>query len=105
MICPLGMEVQKNHACDNDCILYCDKYAELDQCPVCELSCYKSEDCPEAMTIIDQNKRPPKKVVWYFPIIPRPKRLFASEKTTELMRWHAEKHVNDGKLRHLANGS
>ena len=37
MIYPLGLEVQKIHACYNDCILYNGKYAELDQCPVCEL--------------------------------------------------------------------
>ena len=104
MICPLGLEVQKIHACDNDCILYHGKYAELDQCSVCELSRYKF-DYPEAMTIVDQNKRPPKKVLWYFSIIPCLKRLFANEKIVELMRWHAKKHVNDGKLRHPADGS
>jgi hypothetical protein len=57
------------------------------------------------MTIVDQNKRPPKKVVWYFPIIPRLKRLFVNEKIAELMRWHATKRMNDGKLRHPADGS
>jgi hypothetical protein len=57
------------------------------------------------MTIIDQNKRPPKKVVWYFPIMPRLKRLFANEKIAELMRWHAKERMNDGKLRHPADGS
>ena len=72
---------------------------------MCELSCYNSEDCPKAMTIFDQNKRPLKKVVWYFPIIPRLKRSFANKKIAELMRWHAEMHVNDGKLRHPADGS
>ena len=72
---------------------------------MCELSRYKFEDYLEAMTIVDRNKRPPKKVVWYFPIIPRLKRLFANEKIAKLMRWHAEKRMNDGKLRHLADGS
>ena len=38
MIYPLGLEVQKIHACYNDCILYHDKYAKLEQCSVCELS-------------------------------------------------------------------
>ena len=57
------------------------------------------------MTIAEKNKRPAKKVVWYFPIIPHLKRLFANEKTAELMRWHAKKRVNDGKLRQLADGS
>ena len=70
---------------------------------MCKLSRYKS-NCPEAMIIVDRNKRPPKKVVWYFPIIPRLTRLFANEKIAELMMWHAEKHVNDGKLRHPADG-
>jgi len=57
------------------------------------------------MTIIDHNKRPPKKVVWYFPIIPRLKRLFVNEKIVELMRWHAKKRVNDEKLKHPTDGS
>ena len=30
MIYPLGLEVQKMHACYNDCILYRSKYVELD---------------------------------------------------------------------------
>ena len=34
MICPLGLEVEKIHACRNDCILYRgDKYKDLDACP------------------------------------------------------------------------
>ena len=57
------------------------------------------------MTIVDRNKRPPKKVVWYFPIILRLRTLFVNEKTAELMRWHAKKCVNDGKLRHPTDGS
>jgi hypothetical protein len=43
--------------------------------------------------------------MWYFPIIPCLKRLFANEKIAELMRWHEEKRMNEGKLRHLADGS
>ena len=70
---------------------------------MCETSRYKS-DFAQAM-IVDQNKRPPKKVVWYFPIIPCLKRLFANEKTTQLLRWHVKKRVNDGKLRHPTDGS
>ena len=50
-------------------------------------------------------KRPAAKVMWYFPIIPCLKRLFATTKTTKLMRWHAEDRVNDGKLRHPADGA
>ena len=38
MICPVGLEVKKIHACYNDCILYRgEKYKDLDKCPKCEL--------------------------------------------------------------------
>jgi len=103
MICPMGLEVQKIHACHNDCILYRDDYKDLDSCPVCKTSRYK---CSSAtMMKGDRNKRPPKKVVWYFPIIPHLKRWFANAEMAKLMRWHAEDRLVDGKLRHPADGS
>jgi hypothetical protein len=50
-------------------------------------------------------KRPATKVLWYFPIIPRLKHLFATTKIAKLMKWHVEDRVNDGKLRHPADGA
>ena len=42
IVCPLGLEVQKIHACPNDYILYRGKdYENLDACPVCEALRYK----------------------------------------------------------------
>ena len=42
MICPIGLEVEKIHACSNDCILYRgDEYKDLDVCPKCEAPWYK----------------------------------------------------------------
>ena len=36
VVCPLGLEIQKIHACPNDCILYRGKeYENLNACPVC----------------------------------------------------------------------
>jgi hypothetical protein len=36
VICPLGLEVKKIHACINDCILYrSEEYENLEGCPVC----------------------------------------------------------------------
>jgi hypothetical protein len=57
VVCPLGLEIQKIHACPNDCILYRGKdYENLDECPVCKASRYKirrddpsdveGEECP-----------------------------------------------------------
>ncbi|XP_035842109.1 uncharacterized protein LOC118488833 [Helianthus annuus] len=42
-------------------------------------------------------------MLWYFPIIPRLKRLFANEKEPKLLRWHSDDRINDGKLRHVAD--
>ena len=42
ILCPLGLEVQKIHACINDCILYRgEKYENLNACPVCGALRYK----------------------------------------------------------------
>jgi hypothetical protein len=48
VVCPLGLDIQKIHACLNDCILYRGKdYENLDECPVCKASRYKiSRDDP-----------------------------------------------------------
>jgi len=68
ILCPVGMEYQKIHACPNDCILY--EFAELRNCPTCGLSCYKvnNDECSDDAT--PKNSRPAK-VCWYLPIIPR----------------------------------
>ncbi|WVZ54768.1 hypothetical protein U9M48_005517 [Paspalum notatum var. saurae] len=42
VVCPIGLEVQKIHACPNDCILYHGKELEnLEACPGCNASRYK----------------------------------------------------------------
>ena len=40
-----------------------------------------------------------------FPYNSTPKEIISNKKIAELMRWHAKKRVNDGKLRHLADES
>jgi hypothetical protein len=42
IVCPLGLEVQKIHACPSDCILYRGKdYEKLAACLVCKALRYK----------------------------------------------------------------
>ncbi|XP_052115489.1 uncharacterized protein LOC107478330 [Arachis duranensis] len=45
----------------------------------------------------------PAKILRYFPLKPRIKKLFISSKTADLMTWHNKGHKNDGKLRHPAD--
>ena len=54
-----------------------------------------------------RGKKDPQKVVWYFPLIPRPQRYFADAKEAVNMTWHKTRtHAskNDGILRHIADG-
>jgi hypothetical protein len=44
VVCPMGLEIEKIHACPNDCILYYGiEYEKLDACPVCHVSRYKDQ--------------------------------------------------------------
>jgi len=90
---PMGMEYKKIHECPNDCVLYRKDFELLKSCPRCGLSRYnliqKDDD-----TIEDIEKLgPPIKVMWYLPIIPRMKRLFANPNDVKNLRC-------DGMYRH-----
>ena len=105
VVCPLGLEAQKIHACPNDCILYRGEYENLDSCPVCNACRYKiPRDDPGDVEGMRVKKRVPAKVMWYFPLIPRLKYLFMHKINAKLMRWHKEKSKQDNMLRHPADG-
>src|ERR1044071_6823939 len=106
VICPLGLEVQKIHACPNDCILYRGAYEDLNACPACGALRYKiRRDDPGDVDGEPPRKRVPAKVMWSVPIIPRLKRLFRNKEHAKLMQWHREDRKKDGNLRHPADGS
>ena len=94
----MGMECQKIHSCPNDCVLYKNEYADLSKCPKCETSRYKKKkkvhsNCGDER----KNKRQPLKVMWYLPIVPRLKRLFANANNTKKLRWHGNDRVSNGR--------
>ena len=107
VVCPLGLDVQKIHACINDCILYRgEEYENLNACPVCTALRYKiRRDDPGDVEGERPRKRVPAKVMWYAPIIPRLKRLFRNKEHAKLLRWHKEDRKKDEMLRHPADGS
>jgi hypothetical protein len=91
IIYPLGLEVDKIHVCKNDCILYRGvEYEDLEKCPICGLNRFNhrkdggdDENCNRNRNR-NRRKGGPKKVFWYFPIIPRLKHWFAN-KESELL--------------------
>jgi hypothetical protein len=96
MICPIGLEVEKIHACSNDCTLYKD----LDKCPKCEAPRYKEGSSDEGT----KTRGGSIKVVWYFPIAPWVHKLFAYAKSAKLLHWHDEERKKDTMMRHLVDG-
>jgi hypothetical protein len=117
IICPLGIEVEKIHACKKSCVLFRGDYAELDKCPKCGYDRYKrkkdggdnnnADDENEPDEIRGKKKKAnrgaPVKVAWYFCIIPLLRRWFATRKEAQLLRWHDEGRKelkNDGKFGH-----
>jgi hypothetical protein len=103
-----GLTYIKIHACVNDYVLFRGPYENMDTCPTCGESRWKkkdlnSDEIGESSDSGGAKKRTPCKVLRYFPLIPRLQRLYMSEETSSLMRWHKEECINDGKMRHPTN--
>ena len=70
ILCTMGIEYQKIHACTNDCILYIHEFQEMPKGPRCGVSRYKVKDYDECSSDENSKKGPPVKVLWYLLIIP-----------------------------------
>ncbi|GKC90752.1 hypothetical protein Tco_1151401, partial [Tanacetum coccineum] len=86
------------HACANDCFLFWgDANKDVHFCRVCNTSRWKYNNTP--------GKKVPKKVLRYFPIIPRLQRVYKSSHTAKEMTWHATgKCMEPGKMQHPIDG-
>jgi len=96
---PMGMEYKRIHAFPNNCMLYKKEFEDLKKCPKCGLLQYKQKRNSEDSGQIEKEGSA-LKVVWYFPIVPILKRLFANPKEGNNLRWDATERRCDGLLRH-----
>ncbi|CAL8150911.1 unnamed protein product [Prunus armeniaca] len=85
------------HACPSDCILYRKEYEDSTNCPTCGISRWK-----EGKDSIVKGGVPAK-VVWYFLLIPRFKRMFRSHETAKSLTWHAARKSINGQMSHPAD--
>jgi len=81
----MGIEYNRIHACPNDCILYKKEFEDLKKCPKCGSSWYKQKRNNEDNGQIEKEGST-LKVVWYLPIVPKLKRLFANPKDAKNLR-------------------
>nr|KYP35945.1 hypothetical protein KK1_042971 [Cajanus cajan] len=103
VLCPMGLQYKKIHACPNDCIFYRKEFESLHKFPRCGLSRYKVKDDGHSSDEDVVDKGLPAKMLWYLPIIPRFKRLFANATDAMNVTWHADNGNYDGMLCHPAD--
>ncbi|XP_024170917.1 uncharacterized protein LOC112177003 [Rosa chinensis] len=92
----LGYE--KIHACVRDCCLFRKELEHADKCPKCGSSCWKVDKRTQKI-----QEGVPAKVLRYFPIIPRFRRMFKSVEKAEQLRWHHTHKSQDGIMHHLVD--
>ena len=74
----------KYDCCVDSCVLYAGEFADLDSCPYCQRSRYKTNYTGQT------RKRVPRQTFSYIPIIPRLQALFHNRKMVETLSYRAE---------------
>ncbi|XP_010419027.1 PREDICTED: uncharacterized protein LOC104704679 [Camelina sativa] len=90
-----GFGYENIHASKNDCILYRKEFEKLDSCPRCKVSRWEKDKHSNEMKV-----GIPAKVLRYFPIKDRFRRMFGSKKMAEDLRWHYTNGTKDGTMRY-----
>ncbi|XP_075514216.1 uncharacterized protein LOC142549251 [Primulina tabacum] len=92
---PFDLGYEKIHACPNDCCLFRKDLKDLDRCPKCGSSRWKVDKVTTKV-----RKGVPEKVLRYFPVLPRLKRMFKSKEKAEEMIWHSNHKSQDNMMCH-----
>jgi hypothetical protein len=93
LILKMGLEHQSIHCCPEGHVLYeGEEHENLVECPVCRLPRY-----------VHGSDQIPRKILRYFPIIPRLQRLFRCPDVAHLMKWHVHNKCDDGHMRSVVD--
>ena len=94
----LGLGYESIHVCQYDCCLFYKEHADKEACPVCGSSRWVNHGSAKGTKV-------PHKVMRYFPVTPRLKRLYSSRLTAKEMIWHhSGQSKDDGVMRHPVDG-
>ena len=89
MLTRLGLRYESIDVCKNGCVLFRDRNAEMESCPICNVSRFRRVGMSKV----------PHKVLRHFPLIPRLRRMFSTPHLAALMTWHGQNVSSDGKMR------
>jgi hypothetical protein len=90
-------------ACLNNCQLYCKGKKDDDFCSTCKAPRWKGKEPESILTKKERMKETPCKVLQYFHVKERLKRMFMCRQTTVLIRWHYDERTKDDALQHPAD--
>ncbi|XP_062086482.1 uncharacterized protein LOC133792589 [Humulus lupulus] len=94
----LGFGYESIHVCEHDYCLFYKEHSTKETCPICGSSRWISPEKTDG-------KKVPHKVMRYFPLTPRLKRMYSSRLTAKQMLWHyTGKSKDDGIMRHPVDG-
>ncbi|KAJ9544702.1 hypothetical protein OSB04_024409 [Centaurea solstitialis] len=94
----IGLGYQSIHVCKNDCCLFWKENDSKHNCPICGESRWVDKNT--------KGKKVAHKVLRYFPLTPRLKRLYGSRHTAKDMTWHyTGRSTEAGTMRHPVDGS
>ncbi|XP_026409971.1 uncharacterized protein LOC113305078 [Papaver somniferum] len=96
MLKDLGMKEKSIHMCENHCILYYKENEDLTSCPECLAPRYKVK-VDKFGEELSSNE--PSKVLRYFPLGPRLKRLYTVPWIARAMTWHDRAEVSTDYMR------
>lgn len=92
LLLKLGLSHETIHCCECGRTLYWKENADLDHCPKCEKSRY-----------IAGSNSIPTRVLRYFSVIKKLRRMFRCPELAKHMRWHSANHSQDGKMRSVVD--
>ena len=94
----LGLGYESIHVCKHDCCLFYKEHSTKETCPICGSSRWVMSDKSDG-------KKVPQKVMRYFALTPRLKRLYTLRLTAKQMLWHHTGKLKDeGVMRHPVDG-
>ncbi|XP_073221455.1 uncharacterized protein [Cicer arietinum] len=99
LVSKLGLKVEKIDCCKKGCMIYYKDDNKLSECKICH-----SPRFIPRRTGMGKYKDVPAKRMFYFPIIPRLQKLFASIESAAEMRWHHENKKSSNVLHHPSDG-
>ncbi|XP_026397035.1 uncharacterized protein LOC113291755 [Papaver somniferum] len=101
MLKDLGMKAKVIHACENHCILYYEENEDFIECPVCKTLRFKLKATKDGHVVTNE----PCKVLRYFPVDEKLKKMYYLPWISDPMLWHDRSQVSSEYMRHLIDSS